>query len=309
MEPGTLSFFGFDSLSNIFQIFENDRATPIFSSFRYNLLSHTVVRMSNRTLFSAGDFPQALFSCLGTFALKALSMSQKLISLGSKRPPSTQLSCREGSQHIFSKIDADLPIRCNKWRLWKIENQVKKPALPSSNNLSFASFPLLQEAFVKRADLNRTAKSPLQSKKGKTVSLQGVGSLIEMDGASLFEEKFFGLFQSKQRLRCFCNRIAGHLRAQLRKLFSHRVIGQVMEFDPISLFGLKSYLPNIIARCTKLICKPFESLFLAFRKGKFDCNGSFHSKKDIVLFNIKQSKEEQQFLPALTDWVSLLSNG
>jgi hypothetical protein len=309
MQPGTLSFLSFDPDSNILQIFEDYRTTPFLSSFRYNLFSNTVVRVSNCARFVAGDFPQALFSRLGTFALKALPMCQKLISFSSKRPTSQQLSCREGSQHIFPKIHADLVIGWNQWRIWKIQNQVKKPAIAPSDQLCLAGLSLFQKIFVKRTELYQTAKSFLQSKKRKALPLQRIGSLIEMDRASSLKEKFLGFFQSPQRLRCFCNRIAHHLSAQFREFFSQSVISQVMEFHPISLFGLEGNLSNKIASCRKLGCKPLESLLLNFRKSKLDCNGSFHGKKYIHLFNFKPSKEERQFLPVLKDWVSLPSSG
>src|SRR5579862_8728515 len=102
MKSGADLFTSFNAGSDVFQIFQNNRRTSVLFRFRDNFFRYTVIYMANCTLFSARDVPQALLCCLRTFALKALSMSQKLISFCAKSSSSEQLSCGGGGQNIFT---------------------------------------------------------------------------------------------------------------------------------------------------------------------------------------------------------------
>lgn len=299
VKSGPFSFSGFNARSDVFQVFENDCTTLSLLSLRDNLLGYAVVHMANHSLFSAGDLAQALFSRLGTFALKALSMGQKLVSFGSKRSPSEQFACGKGGKDIFPKINSDLLARRGRGDVREIENKVKEPTFALLDKFRFFHDSLLQEFFVKRTDIELQTSSLLQSEKRKTLSFQRVSSLVKMDRTAFSKKNLLGFFQNAQRLRHFCNCIAGHLSAEFGKLFTYGVVGEMVEFYPIALLIFKSDLANIITSSRKLFLKLFKSLQLTFRKAKFDSNRSFHGKIYKLFLDFKQYSEERQFLLAL----------
>lgn len=149
----TAFFFRSNALANIFQIFHHNRRTTVALSFRYDFFGNTVINMSTPSLFLARDFPQSPFSGLRTFALKALSVCQKLISRSSKSSTSKQFACGCGGKNIFPEIHPHSLYRLYGQNIRKIENKVKKPALALANKLSFFDQAPIQKSFVKRTDL------------------------------------------------------------------------------------------------------------------------------------------------------------
>src|SRR5262249_1257117 len=118
----------FDPFSDIFQILQHNLRAFISFSFQDKHFSNTVIDIFDMAPLAAGDLPQPLLCRLRTVALKALPMSQKLISFPFQGSSSTQFASRGSSQIIFSYIDSHhVPIR-DKRNFWQFQNQIKKPA-------------------------------------------------------------------------------------------------------------------------------------------------------------------------------------
>ena len=107
MQSGTDLFTCFNPIANVFEVFHYNHRTLISLSFLKNRFCNTVIDVTNFALFSARDIPQPLLCRLRTVALKAPSMSQKLISFSSQIPSPQQLTCGGSSQHVFSQIYTD----------------------------------------------------------------------------------------------------------------------------------------------------------------------------------------------------------
>jgi len=84
-----------------------------------------------------------------------------------------------------------------------------------------------------------------------------------------------------------------------------------MQSDPIPASVLNSKRDKPVTGSQKLISQSGELIRLTFRELQLYANGSLHRAKKYVnrLFYLQNPTEEQRFLPALKDWVSVLSTG
>lgn len=100
-----------------------------------------------------------------------------------------------------------------------------------------------------------------------------------------------------------------HLRAKFRQRFSQCMIVKVMQTDPVILLLFTGKRRNFVAALRNYLLEFTKSFILRRTYSKLNRNGSFHKKEFTLQYCINSITRERQFLPALKDWVSWLSEG
>lgn len=282
VKPRTHPFIAFNSFAYIGQIFHNNILHSRIDSFLNKSFTNHVICFFNASSFFARDSLKASFSRFRTVGLKFFSSSKKLISFVSKLTTSMESTIRCCCQIIFSNINSYDFCSGKRENVGDIQNSIKKPSVPFSDQLSFFEDSLAQVVFLKITQSKSTLNSPLNNVKGKTFAFNRISSFVIMDTGRFFKYKgrnvfIFLNFKNFISGRNFQYGIAYHLRTKIWKFFTNGRIAKVVQCKAIPTTVFDSFENDGIA--------PLRKSFLSFKKilrvfwsqNQFKGYSSFHA--------------------------------
>ena len=296
VQPRAYTLSGFNSLTNIGQIFHDNYASIRGYSFINNRLADNMVSFFDVQSFFAGDSYKAAFSRLRTVGLKFASSCKKLVSLMPQLASSVDSSIRGGGQIIFTYINTKNIAIDFKRCLWNFDAYIKKPVIAFFNKFSFFGVARIKNKFLMFSKRELAFDSSAYTKQRQSIIFYRICSLVIMHATTLLKInswywlRFFNLQDLVSRAN-FLNSIASHLRSERPNVFTNYIITQVVKgySIPASIFN-NNWHKRIACKIKLLLgFKQTNRLFLACRKLKaysFYHIGKYNKKQNFKQYKI-----------------------
>ncbi len=139
MEPGPHSLPGFNSLSDIRQVFEREMRGPDMVSFPDNRPTRFVIDVGDPSPFCAGDLPEALLRTLAAVGLEATTEGQALITAMAERATTIHLAGTGGGKIVFPHIHAhhNGHGRVHRLRVRDLNDEIEIPLAVATDQFGF----------------------------------------------------------------------------------------------------------------------------------------------------------------------------
>lgn len=278
---------GPDPFPDVRQVLQGDRVAAVSYRFRDDGLAHLMVDLSDMSGFAAGDFRQQLSCRLRAVALKPSSEGKVFVAVVSQFSAAEEFSRTDCGDGVLPKVDShDIA----GWGLGagirKIEDQVEEETISTADQYCFPREPINKEAPLEIAQSHRDDYPACRCEQGEGIPLDGIGSLVEVDGARVAEcdgRQCFPLpafpvvrQEGAVRLSDRGNGVAGHLRTDGGDFLADQVISQMVQPDSVGAAGSGGKGRQQVAGAGKFLLENLKDCGLLLGNIEFDADGPLH---------------------------------
>ncbi|OFZ69079.1 MAG: hypothetical protein A2V79_11705 [Betaproteobacteria bacterium RBG_16_56_24] len=303
MQSRSDALSGLDVGPDVRQVFHADFTRAGTDSLCNDGLAGFVVRMFHMPLFTTGDSAELAFSSPATVGLETTTMGKVDVPVMLEFSTAPDLASTGSCEVILTNITPHHATTGNRSDIGKIEGEIEIPDALADDQFGFFGCATSKQVALMLATNKRNLGTPCEGEQRKRVALDRVGALVEVDGRGLegnrrnrlvFGDAFVGL-ERLVSIGHTMDSLAHHLATKRRKLFAHRVIGQVVQSYPVPAAMLDSKRNDGVAGLSIGIGKRRQCQRLFGRSNQLErYRSSYHIGE-----NMRYSKESQEQQPSV----------
>ena len=310
MQPRPDPLTGLDVLPDMGQVLHADLGGSRGHGFRNNGFADLVVHMFDMPTLPTGDSLELALGSAATVGLETTAMGKVNVALVPQLTATPDLASAGSGEIVLPDINPqDAPAR-NRGGIREIENEVEIPDSLTDYEPGFLRRTRGQQITLMLATHEGNLDTSGQGEQRQNIISDRVGPFVEIDrrGAKsqgrnrpILRDALVGL-ERLVSIRNPVDRLAHHLATERRELLTDRVIGQVMECDPI---------PAAMFLRQRHDCAASLGIGIRKHSQRRDLLGRGHQLKRYCSFHIGQvtlSKGQQStpppYLPGLNAGVS-----
>jgi len=264
---------GLDVEADVRQIFHADFTRTRTDGFCNDGLTGFVVDVLHMPSLSAGDSTELAFSSPATVGLETTAMGKVDVPVMPEFSAAPDLAGAGSCEIVFANVNPEDTTASN-WRdIGKFEDEIEIPNALADDQFGFFGQATGKQVALMLATNERNLGASIEGKQRERVALDRVSALVEVDGRGLERNSWnrFVLgdtFVGLERLVSICDPVDSltyHLTTKRRKLFAHRIIGQVVQGDAVPATMLDSEWRDGVAglgvaigkrrQCQRLFCR------------------------------------------------------
>lgn len=268
--------------ADVRQVLQYNRAATVFQGLPHDFCANLVIDVAHMAGFAAGDSREQLFCRLRAVALNSPAQRHEAIARVSELPTSIQGSKTCSGRYVFAQVDAKRPRTGRGCCIGQFQDDVQIPTALPFHEICLANCSALEIAALKGAHRESNLSATTQRVKRHTVIPQPIGSSIDVYGRG-WPECYLRVasavramgFQTACRS---CNRIALHLRSQVRKQFAEHVVREVVQPNAVRAAVHISDSRRRVARGPEYGTKRGELRDLLGRGSQTNCDSACHGR-------------------------------